>query len=335
MNTVYSLPEKRQYPGIDLIKFLCAFLIFTIHIPPFQGAADPVTDTLNFGIRNTLCRVAVPFYFICSGFFLFRKMPLDQINTEVIKKYCFRIMQLLGIWYLLSFVGSVVHLWYLRATLTAVVILSLCLHWRFRLRNLYIFAAVMYIFGLLGDSYYGLTAPLREISVINALFKLYSRLFRVTHNGLFMGFIYVLMGATFAHKPIKLKPVAAAIGFVLSLGCLVGEVYLLHRFDTFRDYNMYIFALPAAFFLFAFACNVSLKDRPVYRRLRTAGMFLYFTHIMVEYFIRMGLLAITKLLHIDLLPYIFPITLTLSLMLAFGLEWLSRKEKFRFLTWLV
>ena len=83
-----------NYNGIDLCKFLCAIMVLIIHVPPFQGEISEGRGYINFFLQEYLCRLAVPFYFISSGFFLFRKMPVDQLDAEVIKGYCFKILRL-------------------------------------------------------------------------------------------------------------------------------------------------------------------------------------------------------------------------------------------------
>lgn len=42
--------DKKNYNGIDLIKFLCAILVFIIHIPPFQGEVSEFAKNVNFGL---------------------------------------------------------------------------------------------------------------------------------------------------------------------------------------------------------------------------------------------------------------------------------------------
>ena len=72
---------SRNYNGVDLIKFICAFLVCMIHIPPLptQTEDEVFLNKDIFGMINTLiqggvCRIAVPFFFVAAGFFLFKKM---------------------------------------------------------------------------------------------------------------------------------------------------------------------------------------------------------------------------------------------------------------------
>lgn len=321
----------KRYNGIDLLKFICAILVFTIHIPPFQGEVSGFAKYVNFGLQHIVCRVSVPFYFVSSGFFLFKKMPLYELDKDIIKAYCFKLLRLLGTWHVLLFVGGTGHLWYLGATVIAVVLISLCLHFRIRLGYIYAIACVLYVIGLLGDSYYGIIAPLENITIFKLISEGYRFAFSTTRNGVFMGFIFVLMGAAFSNSRIILKARTALIGFVISMLCLFAEAFLLVYNHIPIEHNMYIFLIPATFFLFSFAASIELKDCSVYKHLRNIGMVIYFSHILVNKFTSLAVSAVDKYFNIDLVCYQFILSLSFTLLIALFLEWLSQKERFKWI----
>ena len=327
--------ETKNYNGIDLLKFLCAILVFILHIPPFQGEASEFAKYINFGLQHFVCRVAVPFYFVSSGFFLFKKMPLYKLDKEIIKSYCFKILRLLGTWHVLLFIGDTGHLWYLSATVIAIILLSICFHFHIKLGYIYAIACVLYVIGLLGDSYYGIIAPLENIKILSLFFKGYKLAFSTTRNGVFMGFIFVLMGATFSNSKIILKTRTALIGFVASMLCLFVEVFLLRYNDIPIEYNMYIFLLPATFFLFSFATSIELKDSSIYKHLRSIGMVIYFSHLFVKKFTSLFVGFIDKNFNIELIRYQFILSLSFTLLIALFLSWLSQKERFKWVNWVL
>lgn len=67
--------DRQQYPVVDLLKYICALLVVSIHIAPLSSFFEviPLTTYLNYGIQNYIARLAVPFYFAAAGFFLFRE----------------------------------------------------------------------------------------------------------------------------------------------------------------------------------------------------------------------------------------------------------------------
>lgn len=136
----------QRYDAIDLMKWICSLLVVVIHttpLKPYSYIADVVS-------AQGICRIAVPFFFSASGFFLFSKMRLCMAeNINIVKKYCSRLMRIYCIWsiiylplqikvgnialdqqfiwlyrYMQKFLmeASIYHLWYLLATVYAVPI---------------------------------------------------------------------------------------------------------------------------------------------------------------------------------------------------------------------
>ena len=82
----------KKYNFIDIIKFLCAALVVTIHVPPLTS----VNWMLNFAVVNFAARVAVPFFFISSSYFVFIKAYKEngELDKSVIGAYVKRIIRL-------------------------------------------------------------------------------------------------------------------------------------------------------------------------------------------------------------------------------------------------
>lgn len=167
-----------QYSGIDLAKFICSILVVTIHIPPF-GLNSPINGYINC----YLARLAVPFFFIASSFFLFSKCQKTPGETaSIVKQYLLRIIKLYLIWSLIYlpislvqiyesnggfsvlaifdfirqtlFVGSFVHLWYLVALVVSIILFSLLLSiFRKKEYVVYIICITLYGIGLTGQGY--------------------------------------------------------------------------------------------------------------------------------------------------------------------------------------
>ncbi len=326
-----------NYYMIDLIKFLCCILVFIVHIKPFPNDAFPMAEYVNFGLQKYIGRIAVPFFLAASGFFLFRKIDFQKPDGEIVKNYCFKILRLLAIWYILLFNSEKVHLWYLGSTVVAVLMLYLLLRAGIKLPYLWGLAVILYTAGLFGDSYYGLLAPLRNVQIIDLSIKSYEYFFIRTRNGVFMGYLFVLMGATFARGNIKIAPWISVSGFVLSMFLLFGEVFLLKFNQLPRDYNMYAFLVPAVFFLFSFAVRfdrVREDKTPFFGKLRTAGVLVYFIHFLMESIVLFGNTILRTLFHIDFSAFMFLITLAASICVAILITRLSEKEKFKWLQYL-
>ncbi len=338
-NPTASNEIPKNYNGIDLIKFICAIMVFTIHIPlinaPIGQELSNVAIHINLGLCDFICRLAVPFFFVSSGFLLFKKMPKDTLDVKRIENYCFKILRLIGVWSVLLFVGDPSHLWYLRGTIVAVVLLSVCLHFNAKAGHLVSLAIILYTIGLLGDSYFGLIEPFTTNGIFENIYDIWRFFVTTTRNGFSMGFPFVLMGYFFAQGKVQLKTVPSFVGFCISFICFLGEVFLLTYYDIPFRHNMCVFLIPSVFFLFSFSCSLQLKDRPIYARLRSIGMLIYFSHNFIDALVRLANETLYDVMNVDMQPLRYYISLSITLLLTTYIEWLSHKEKFKWLRWLM
>lgn len=75
--------DKKQYPVIDIAKFIFCLCIVAIHTELTLCIPDPA----GYMINKAICRVAVPFFFLASGFFfqknLCRKVDYKNENPSL------------------------------------------------------------------------------------------------------------------------------------------------------------------------------------------------------------------------------------------------------------
>ena len=69
------MTEKKSYAGIDYFRLIAALLIVAIHTSPFIS----FSQIGDFMFTRIIARVAVPFFFMTSGFFLISRYTY---NTE-------------------------------------------------------------------------------------------------------------------------------------------------------------------------------------------------------------------------------------------------------------
>jgi len=326
--------SKHQFNGIDIVKFLCAFMVCIIHIQPFNVEATGIESLryLNFGLQNYLCRIAVPFYFTAAGFLLFRKADDFFLSKNTIKEYCFKILRLLGTWSFLLIVGWQGHLWFFGALVLAVVILNFFIKKRLSLRFIVIISLALYGIGLLGDSYHGIIEPLKSYFIPKLFIVGYETIFSTTRNGLFFGLVFVFLGALFAQKRIVFNHVVAIIGLIVSLAIMFLEEFLIKNYS--HPKNMFVSLLPVTFFLFYLSTHLNLKSRPIYSSLRIIGMMIFFTHLFVNYFVGLAIEITKNKIGIDFSAFRFIITIVFTTLLAILIERLSKKEKFSWLKYL-
>lgn len=332
----YSLtdqPKGTTYNGIDLVKFFCSLLIIAVHVPPLYS----VSPLLNYGIQQYLARLAVPFFFTASGFFVFRKTSLHDFSFEASLHFTKKMLRLYGTWIAILIAGVTYHLWYMTAAVVAVLLVSFLISKKVSPKQVVLISSFLYVIGLLGDSYYGLIAPLDSIRLFHIIFAAFSTIFSTTRNGVFMGMIYVSIGMIFAYYPIKMKGKYALGGFIVSVLLLLGEVILLKMYDIPRNYNMYVFLVPAIFFLFYIATHMQLKDSKKYAALRVLGALMYYTHtlvyMLVSYFIPF-IINHGAPSGIDNSVIIYGTTVICTFILSAVIYQASQTKRFRWLKWL-
>lgn len=330
-DSVSELPRDYQYNCMDVIKFICAILVTMIHIVPFSVQIIPFAEELNFAFKFYICRLAVPYFFVCSGFLLFRKIKLNNINMGCIKSYCFKILRLLGTWSFLLFLGDN-SLWYLGAVVIAVVMLAFMLKYKWKIGFIVAVSVFLYIIGVLGDSYYSIIEPLRNFFPINYISFIYDNTYGTTRNGVFFGLLFILMGAIFAHYKIHMKIRIALVGFVLSMVLLYFEVY------TVKDYSipksMYFSLVPALFFLFYITVHISLRNNSVFSVLRVISSLIFYMHWFVNYFVVLFIRFLFNSYSIDLRSYEYIITMLILIIIARLIEKVSHVNGFRWLRFL-
>lgn len=219
-NKEMVLGDKEEYGAIDFFRLICAILVIAIHIPPFLS----FNIKFSFGFSQVICRVAVPFFFLTSGYFVQKKIG----DSEQILKYMERLLKMYIIYtvlYLpqivyryiesetsfshavLSFIrnflliGSYTHLWYFVGLLIAVFLLEILVcKLRFEDKKLFWVAIIVYMLGVLGNAYKNIFL---NIPILDLVFKVYYKIFVTTRNGVFLGFPFVSLGYLIKKMPIK------------------------------------------------------------------------------------------------------------------------------------
>lgn len=284
---------KKRFAALDDFRLFAAVLVVAIHTSPLTNW-NPEAD---FWFTRVFARVAVPFFFMSSGYFLARKgwqgigrfirhalllygvsivlyLPLNLYAdsfplAELPKKLCFD--------------GTFYHLWYLPAVVIGVLI-ARGLYQLGRFPALTI-SGLLYLIGLGGDSYFGL------IDTVPALHQIYDGLFLIfsyTRNGIFFAPFFLLLGAAVRRRNIRFS----GIGFCIALALMSIEAFSLHGQQVQRHDSMYLL-LPLVMF-FLFSCLLSLNTAQNHTA-RGLSMLVYLVHPWCIVLVRMA----AKLLHLE------------------------------------
>ena len=73
------MTQTGGYPALDAFRLIAAILVIAIHTSPLSD----ISSAADFILTRIIARIAVPFFFMTSGFFLFKDGP----DKEKLKKF--------------------------------------------------------------------------------------------------------------------------------------------------------------------------------------------------------------------------------------------------------
>lgn len=208
-----------RYGTIDMFRMAAAIMIVAIHTGPFSSW----NNDIDYIITYCAFRVAVPFFFMVTGYFVIGPYVKSRYteNANVKKYYKKNILLyfIASILYfpinlysgnlpqsigqalkMLLFDGTFYHLWYFPAAMMGgLFVLALR---KIALKFAVVFSAAAYIIGVLGDSWYGIAD---RIAFVHGC---YNGIFYVTgwtRNGIFFAPLFLLLGSIMAERNVPKK----------------------------------------------------------------------------------------------------------------------------------
>ena len=162
-------------------------------------------------------------------------------------------------------------------------------------------AAVLYLVGMFGDSYYGV---IKNVPIFSGFYALIFQVSDYTRNGIFFAPVFFIMGGFIADysdrgenkseivcdQSVRKKSESRCFG--LSMALMLVEGFVLHHFQVQRHDSMYVFLLPCVYFLFLVLLQFRGKR---YVWLRDLSLVVYLIHPMMIVVIRM----FAKVLHLQ------------------------------------
>lgn len=196
--------QNSLYKAIDYAKFIFSILVIALHCGPFEC----VSADASYYFTQCVTRVAVPFFFVCNGFFAFTPR---EYNWKTVAKQCKKLIRMYCIWTIIYFPGFVsaydtlkeaavafilghgyAHLWYLAAAAVAIfmfyIIKTRCVSWK----KIFALAGALYLFGLSYDSYYAVfrRLPIWNVPLIHTVARCLLSQLHTTRDGVFFGFSF-------------------------------------------------------------------------------------------------------------------------------------------------
>lgn len=316
------MSEKREYGGLDWFRVIAAALVVAIHTSPLLG----IGEAADFFLTRVLARVAVPFFLMVTGQFVVARLWRSEEGARrYLMKYVRKMLLLYAVFIILYlpvgiyagnykgltlldwirnllFDGTFYHLWYFPACIMGVFIVY-GLRKILSARQVLAVSIVLYVFGLLGDSYYGV------VEAVPILKTIYEGIFAVsshTRNGVFMAPVFLTLGAMlgtnsamFARRRSKTREAEIRLLLWVMLAAMfllmTAEAFLLRQFKMQRHDSMYLFLIPVMICLYQNLMQWDVKAKP---EVRDFALWVYALHPGVIVAVRgmAKVLKLTKLL---------------------------------------
>ena len=239
-------------------------MVIMIHTNPLGAAQDSWLYTFTY----TILRNALPFFFLSSSYFFFKKRNWS--------KYIKRLFILYFSWFVLLFVyviyikfysapgpwemkllsfckdliwnGALPGAWYVVASLHSVVLLYfLSLKLKFNNTALIVVGVCLYCVSLLNSTYYGFAADNECLMVMNQVLSI---VMPSPAHSFFSAFIFFVIGKIIAENQHRAKLRYYVIGLI-GFGILeFVETGLLYHFNLIKENDYYFMLIPFAYCFF-------------------------------------------------------------------------------------
>lgn len=313
---------KKTYSLIDILKIFFAICVVALH-----SAVCRSTDIIEYLISKGVFRLAVPFFFVASGFLLGIKLfkaSSKEDGVAIIKKQIVRLLEVFAVWLSVGLIfvirDSIVFdggvdwldicrrivfypwgaLWYVSATIIALLI-YIPFYKRDKIITPIAIGAILYSFALLCNGYYfvALESPLIQNIIDN-----YMHIFISARNGIFVGLLYMSLGIYAGNIEARCKSLPNQRYkryLIISYLIYLVEI-IISRNRAFVDDQAYFILTPVvAFFLVMYAKNFTFNFDT--KRLRNYSVGIYFLHPNVKRLVTFVLVKLCKLPEIPIIVF--------------------------------
>lgn len=288
----------RYHNSIDLFKFIMAIVVIAIHTNPLESCTN--RDLLK--VYYFVTELAVPFFFLASGFLLAEKMNWPYANNtdnaNRLLKYLLKIIKMYLIWTAVYLPLAVYHfissgtspinaillylrgfffigeqynswpLWYLLSTIYALLAIYILLYGIKKSTTVsLILLSVIASFFSIGFS--ALVAYEGEMpTVLQGIKKLVG--YSIVNGRILRGMIYIPVGMLLADKQIS---------FIVNLFVLILGVVANYFVSNSIIFSYAVIFISIA--LFGIVKEIKLKNNDIYPKLRSMSISMYLTHMYI------------------------------------------------------
>ena len=285
-----EIKNSSYFGMVDILRLVFAIGVAAIHTMAFQS----VNENLRIATSMGVCRIAVPFFFIVSGYFLYNRINSEKEPKATLK----RLLILYFIWVFIELItllpmvlsnlnipiiilikrlllmGVTGSLWYISSLIITIFIISPLLK-RNKIIPLLIIGVILYLFGTTGDTYYGFF----ENTMVSSLNLAYVSVFMMPQVGITEAVLFVTLGVIVNKYKLNEKIKKAGLLSIISIILLLIETFVLNKTGIAKDANMYLSAIIAAPLIFIWALNYDKNISPKFTKAcREYSLGIYCSH---------------------------------------------------------
>lgn len=258
--------------SIDFLKFFFCLCVIAIHC----GTLANVDSNVEYFITQGVFRLAVPFFFVASGYFLGSKIIKNPENMDLMyKKYMKRLLVPLVFFSLINILlesikmnsymnGPMIFreiikhavfypwgaLWFVQACIVGALLL-----YPFVKRNNFLgallVASLLYLWALVCNNYFFVV----QGTFLEPYIHVFMNLCISARNGVFVGFVYLAIGFFVARKNIGVSIIFTIMVFFIYLL----EILMLKNKTALDDSALYVSQLLVVPIIFIKALNFSVN----------------------------------------------------------------------------
>jgi serine/alanine racemase len=321
--------QVKNKMSIDKFRLIAAILIIAIHIYPLAS----INETLDFIFTHVICRIGVPIFLMITGFFVLPgaiqdRKKLITYTKKIIRVYIISMIiyfpvniyagKLKGIGFIgilkeIFINGTFYHLWYFPALILGIWITYYLIK-NIKEKKVRIIVIILYIIGLFGDSYYGLT---EKLAITKNIYNVIFNIFEYTRNGLFYVPVFIYLGYMIKCGNLKINRKQNIIYIIIAMILMIIEGLILHHFKLQKHDSMYIMLIPLMILLF----NLIIKNKGENnKKIRNISTTIYIMHPIFIILIR----GVARVIHLQnimiensLINYILVVIATIIFSICF------------------
>lgn len=253
---------------IDYFRIVLSLLVITPHVQPLFDE----TSLTGWLISNGIARIAVPCFFIISGYFL--HLRIDDKKT--LQKYLYHILIVYIVWSIIYFptyfqtveprsiitfaLMGYYHLWFLPALILGILLLLILKKFT---KNSYILLIIGIILYLVGYTMENIGLPYRSF-----------------YNGVFFGYPFIIIGYFLRDKNSTDRIEAKYIYLItiISIITLLIESYFGYRIEMYHNIFISLYILCPALFICILKGSKYTISKDYAAKLASG---IYYVHILV------------------------------------------------------